>query len=681
MRSLQLAFLSFVLTFASQTVHAETYRIATTSEAAEKAVIEYANATAKRNPDIELIPGIAESSKLVDFLEQGSIDFALVPFESFPELMQSPLRAPFLAEDAAGIRQSIDSEAGAFAKANVERDTNLRVLDFWHVSSTILASRKPISTVADLQDLRVAATGSQTDVVLEALGAAQIAMAASEFFPTSEVLLALESDSLDSIPIPLDGREDTLNIALNSAKHLVDRPYTNKLYALVVTKDRWRTIPYPEKYALARAAVSTGEELSTSLDEQALAFKQKAIAKGVTFTPWSPEGVNKVRVASLAAAGDDATKRALVEVVHAAANAKQAPPSDDSSDFAFAAASRLAADVEILFATDRMAVAGGRPETAYSSSRELDYSDITYGRATIKLVKERELGDDLEEKTEIKTVDALNRDEFGEAISGSQQLVLFVHGYNNNYSNAVRRAAAIKADIAPDATVVSYTWPSEGEILSYGHDAQSAGISNQNFGFFIDLLIKHVSTDKINIISHSMGSRLVLSYVEDLAIRSIFPDKVKFQNLIFAASDVSQNLFEQKQLHPRVKNYPISAYADQITVYSSQNDRALGLSKILHSGDQPLGLLAKPATMFLAPGITAIDASAIAIDPAPWPFSFATRHSYVFDKAAGVHDISLLLAGQPVDERPGMCRKTRDADANHFWQLNPSECGHTPARP
>lgn len=633
---------------------AKDYRVAANGPAAADAVSQFKDDLVSRAPELEIqfVPGIGKSSELVDFLNQGLIDIAIIPFGAIPELVRSPLLEPFYSKDAAGVRQAIDSQVGAFEKTDLERE-DLRVLDFWHVSSSIFGSKTNVKKVSDLQGLKVAAANTgQNSEIFKALGATPIAI------PSSEIFTAMERGALDSSVIPLRPSDPSFGIH-RTVTNYVDRLYKPDLYAVVISKDRWDKIPYEDQYALARAAVAIGEKLTKDLDVQAVAFKQNEITRGARFAEWTPEDVSQILVASLGTELKSPIDQALIQLAYASAAADPNAEPDDGAE------SRPQANVEILFATDRALIDHTKPDTAFSSSRNLN--GLSFGRAAIKLSANRKYGDDLEKTTKITKLTPLNDTEFSQSLPGDQQVVLFIHGYNNAYADVVRRGATIKADISPNATVISYTWPSVGEVLSYGYDEVSTRIADQNFTTLMEKLLESVPAERINIVAHSMGSRLVLNYISDLPKRSIYPETRKFQNFVFAASDVAQLHFKQKESEPAYPPHNVSAYANQVTVYSSQHDRPLGLSKKLHGG-RPLGL-AEPATMFLAAGITAVDASAI--DPARFlqRFSFATRHSYVFDKAAGVRDLSLLLAGKSVESRPGMTLKKRDTE--EYWQLTP----------
>lgn len=648
--------LSVFLYWAGATVvHAEEYRITTVGEAASAAVQRMDDRLNASNSGVSLsfLPGIASADELLQMLDAGIVDIAVVSFRNLPTLSQSPLLQPFMAQDAVEVRKAINSEVGAYEKADVERE-GYRVLDFWHVSSTVFGSQNPVREARDFQGLKVFQGTRNEGETLLALGAAPVQM------PFGEVFASLQTGSIDSSAVPFDNRSVSLGFA-DVVTHYIDRTYVPTIYAVLISEEKWKDLPFPDQHHLANAAEEIGESLVNQLQLQAQTFRNESLARGAVFNAWAAADVDAVRIASLdAMAGDNQIERDLINLAYANAAADLPPPPEVSDP-------RPAAEVRLLFATDRIVVDMENPETAYSSARRLRGHD--FGIATVSLEDNRELGDDLEDVSTIDELDPLTQAAFLDQLTqnAGQQVVIFVHGYNNSFADSIRRGATIQEDIAPEAIVISYTWPSDGELLSYGYDESSTDTAEQNFKLFMDTLTGAVDAGKINVIAHSMGSRLLTKYLAGLPERGITPGQTKFNEIIFAAADISMEFFQQKEETPFDPNAPLSSYSNRITVYSSEHDRPLGLSEKLHL-DQRLGL-ADQSEMYLEPDITAVDASLI--DPARWyqRFSFATRHSYVFDKAAGVRDLARLLNGEDPATRPGMDRKTRNQLV--FWQLSP----------
>lgn len=521
------------------------------------------------------------------------------------------------------------------------------------MSSTILGSQTPVRQPIDLAGRKIYDGGRPPDDTLLALGATPVQLAFGDVIP------ALRAGSIGASAIPFDNRAKALGLAAVNP-HYVDRTYKPHLYAVLVTGEKWQEIPFPHQHYLAKAANTVGESLVSGLEAQARQFRSDERALGSIFNTWTAEDVAYVRTASLGTIDEDADlDRQLV--IRAFDDAAAAPPPPLDGD------ALPASKVTLLFATDRRRVDLTKPEVAFSSSRRL-YGH-TFGVATIDLEDGRRLGDELEEVSQVTAVKELGEVRFWSPfqIASNQDVVVFIHGYNNSFADSIRRGATIQKDVASEAIVVSYTWPSDGKLLSYGYDESSIDTAEQNFELFMDRLIEEVAPNRINVIAHSMGSRLLIRFLVGLPARSLYPETVTFKNLIFAAADVSTKFFQQKEEWPRYPEYPISSYAERITVYSSQYDRALGYSKKIHR-DQRLGL-ANHTNMYLEADITTIDASMI--DPARWyqRLSFATRHSYVFDKAAGVQDLTFLLAGRDPMTRPRMNQGTRDG--LYYWVLAP----------
>ena len=58
-----------------------------------------------------------------------------------------------------------------------------------------------------------------------------------------------------------------------------------------------------------------------------------------------------------------------------------------------------------------------------------------------------------------------------------RRALVFVHGYNNRFDDAVFRFAQLVHDTNAAVVPVLFTWPSRANALSYGYDRESAGLS------------------------------------------------------------------------------------------------------------------------------------------------------------------------------------------------------------
>ena len=62
-------------------------------------------------------------------------------------------------------------------------------------------------------------------------------------------------------------------------------------------------------------------------------------------------------------------------------------------------------------------------------------------------------------------------------LTHSRRVLVYVHGFNNHFDDAVFRLAQFVHDSGADVAPVLFTWPSRGSIFEYGYDRESANFS------------------------------------------------------------------------------------------------------------------------------------------------------------------------------------------------------------
>ena len=92
--------------------------------------------------------------------------------------------------------------------------------------------------------------------------------------------------------------------------------------------------------------------------------------------------------------------------------------------------------------------------------------------------------------------------------SHKKEALVFVHGFNQRYEDAVYRFAQILHDSGADADVapVLFTWPSKGNVYSYLYDRDSSNYSRDALESLLRYLAKDPQVEKISILAHSMGN-------------------------------------------------------------------------------------------------------------------------------------------------------------------------------
>jgi len=163
-----------------------------------------------------------------------------------------------------------------------------------------------------------------------------------------------------------------------------------------------------------------------------------------------------------------------------------------------------------------------------------------------------------------------------------KQVLVFVHGFNNRFEDAVFRFAQIIHDSGAEVVPLLFTWPSKGNVFAYGYDHESAEYSRDALEDSLRFLAKDPELGEIAVYAHSMGNWVTLEALRQMAIRD---GKVaeKIRDVILASPDVDVYV-AQKQITamgPRTRR-------PRFFLFASADDRALAVSRALHS-DQRLG--------------------------------------------------------------------------------------------
>src|SRR5437868_13982728 len=98
----------------------------------------------------------------------------------------------------------------------------------------------------------------------------------------------------------------------------------------------------------------------------------------------------------------------------------------------------------------------------------------------------------------------------------TQELLVFVHGYNFAFDEAVLWAAQFKHDVHFEGVLVLYSWPSAGSRWAYPGDSSSADWTTPHLARFLDMLTSSTKGVPIHLLAHSMGNRAALGALHAL---------------------------------------------------------------------------------------------------------------------------------------------------------------------
>lgn len=163
----------------------------------------------------------------------------------------------------------------------------------------------------------------------------------------------------------------------------------------------------------------------------------------------------------------------------------------------------------------------------------------------------------------------------------SKRVMVFVHGFNNRYEDAIYRYVQIVHDSGADVAPILFTWPSRGSIFAYNYDKESTNYSRDALEDMLRTIARNPEVGEVTVMAHSMGSWLTVEALRQMAIRDgrVAP---KIQNVILASPDLDVDVFGRQiaEIGPKGPHF---------TLFVSRDDRALDLSRRISGNIDRLG--------------------------------------------------------------------------------------------
>lgn len=158
------------------------------------------------------------------------------------------------------------------------------------------------------------------------------------------------------------------------------------------------------------------------------------------------------------------------------------------------------------------------------------------------------------------------------------RVMLFVHGYNTGFDDAVFRLAQIVHDAGYPGTPVLFSWASAGKTTGYIYDKESANAARDDLEATLKMLSK-TRAKSIDIIAHSMGTWVTMEALRQLAIENNRDLNGKLGYVVLASPDIDVDVFKKQMIRYGKPDKPF-------TVLLSGDDRALQISSLI-SGSKP----------------------------------------------------------------------------------------------
>ncbi len=186
---------------------------------------------------------------------------------------------------------------------------------------------------------------------------------------------------------------------------------------------------------------------------------------------------------------------------------------------------------------------------------------------------------------------------------GDREVTIYVHGYNNSYTDGAYRIAQLMHDIELPGTAVHYSWPSAANPLGYTHDRDSMLFARDG----LEALLRDVQKagpSRIVLVGHSMGTLLVMEALRQIEIGTPGWSKKALSGVVLISPDIDLDLF-------RSQADRVNALPQPFAIFVSNRDRALRLSARLNGSSKRLGNIESPDEIAEYP-VTIIDVTQFA---------------------------------------------------------------------
>jgi esterase/lipase superfamily enzyme len=250
----------------------------------------------------------------------------------------------------------------------------------------------------------------------------------------------------------------------------------------------------------------------------------------------------------------------------------------------------------------------------------------------------------------------------GEARNYQSQALIFVHGFNVSFENAVKRTAQIAYDLDFDGPVFLFTWPSRGgntlisniiHVFDYTADSKSADASVDDLRIFLENIARQVGAQKLHVLAHSMGNKILLDALKDSALKQELP-QLHLGEVVLASPDVDRVLFGQR-------TGKLEGLAAKLTLYASRSDKALIASQFFWKS-APAGYVEEGKTPVLAKNVESIDITAAGDN------FFGLNHDVFATNPQITRDIRMIFERDkhPPDAR-GQDFQSKAAAQGEYW--------------
>lgn len=167
-------------------------------------------------------------------------------------------------------------------------------------------------------------------------------------------------------------------------------------------------------------------------------------------------------------------------------------------------------------------------------------------------------------------------------VENDREAMIFVHGFNNTFTEGLYRIAQLRHDLEVPGVALHYSWPSAAEPLGYVYDRDSALFARGGLEELIRETIAAGAT-RVTLVAHSMGSFLSMEALRDIAKKDggLMP---QLRGVVLISPDIDVEVF-------RAQARDIRTLPQPFLIFGSDRDRVLRLSALITGQRGRLGSL------------------------------------------------------------------------------------------
>lgn len=247
----------------------------------------------------------------------------------------------------------------------------------------------------------------------------------------------------------------------------------------------------------------------------------------------------------------------------------------------------------------------------------------------------------------------------------SRDTIIFIHGYNVSFKEAIEAAAGIQRNFetlnGTGVDIVLFSWPSDGSMMpyiAYANDRQDAKASGPAFArgflkladFLRGATPQESCNQKIHLIAHSMGNYVLRHALQEMIGQSRGRVPRLFDQIFLMAADEDDDALEHDH---KLKQLP--SIAKRVNVYFNNGDTGMAISDKTKGNPDRLGDDGPRLPRSVPGKVSLVDCSDI-VDG-------VVEHSYYQDNSVVINDMKFVLEGLRSIEIPN---RTYEPENNRY---------------